>query len=139
MIYKNINESSFKAYKSKLQKIEDKIEPLCKENGFYIDKTRYYNESLVININTEDDDGFKGNISLQAIDEPGAIKFRFDLIKTYDVDNIRHYHKEPFEVKKDISFFESNMENLLQKAFSAYRKLTFDDLEEKIEMPARYT
>lgn len=139
MIYKNISKNSFKSYKSRLQGIEDQIEELCTQNGFIIDRERFYDETLAININPEDKDGFGGNISLQFIDEPGPAKFRLDLIKTFDIDNIRHFHKELIKAKQDLSFFESDIKTLLQEAFGVYGKLRFEDLELKVEMPVRYT
>lgn len=139
MAYKKMAEVNFRTYKTRLQKIEDEIESLCHENGFNIARSRYYKESLAINLNIEDEEGFKGNVSLQAIHEARIILFKLDVIKTYDVGNVRYYHQENLEINKDLLFFESNIESLLQNAFIFYRNLTFSDLEQKIELPIRYS
>ncbi|MFY0602131.1 MAG: hypothetical protein JXR03_20820 [Cyclobacteriaceae bacterium] len=136
MIYNNLNENSFKPYKLRLKKIEDQIENQCGQKGFYIEKERYYKESLAININPINREKFGGNICLQYIDQKGLAKFRLGLIKTCDVDNFRHYHKETIVLKKELLFFEENIEKLLQNSIDLFERISFEELELKVELPS---
>src|SRR3989304_185337 len=119
MIYNHLNKKDFDIYKKKLVGLENKIERVCIENGFHIDRDRYYEESLNININISETE-FNGNIGLQYIDKKGNIKFKFGLIKTYDFENIRHYLKVNIIQEDAFNFIEENIDTLLKLAIDIY-------------------
>ena len=51
MIYENLTVRKFRSLKSRLVKIEDSIDKECWDRGYQIDKLKFYDETLAININ----------------------------------------------------------------------------------------
>jgi hypothetical protein len=138
MVYSNLTDSAFKLYKEKLGLIEANIETFCIANGFWIERERFYNESLAINLYTKNDLEVQGNICLQAIDKKGDVNFTFGLTKTCDIGRYRYWRQKTILEQCSIESFATDANLLLTQAFVAYHAIQIEDLTSRTQLPPRY-
>ena len=135
MYYENLTKNEFQSLKSRLIKIEESINEISSEHGYYrINKEKFYTETLAINLNKSTNDNFNINISLLYHSNQG---FRLNVIKTFDEGRVRRYHSHIISGFKDISYYEKNINTLLKIAFDYCDNLSLDDLDKSIELSPR--
>lgn len=132
--YNHISDKKFLQLKQRLIALENSIViPFCNKNSFHLDRERFYNETLAINL-YRTKDGFTEAIGLYYVDESGKEVFSFGCTKYYDTESKRYSKEETIEKEKGIDFFEMNMKSLLARSLQNMESWSKNDLDRITEL-----
>jgi hypothetical protein len=111
-----INNNKFIKLKARLKIVEDILEDVCENNALYIDKSRFYKESLGINIYMKE-----GNILVYhsgLYTDPVKMKDSFDfyVMISYDTVSKRFFKKEIIVEGKNLNYFQEHIVDLIEKS-----------------------
>ena len=138
-LYNKLNDKQFTKLKLKLIALENKVViPFCNKNKISLDRERYYEISLAINLHKEDKD-FKYSASLYYNEEKSL--FSFGVIKYFDIEDKRYYKEKDLEKNKPLEYFnETILSEILKESLDLYNSWDRSDLNEFIERtpPPKY-
>ncbi|MFY0602127.1 MAG: hypothetical protein JXR03_20800 [Cyclobacteriaceae bacterium] len=120
-------------FKSWIISLENKVvEPFCKSNFFQLDRERYYNETLAMNLYRNVDD-VVDHIGFYYIDKKGSALFEFYYSKYYDTDSHRHSYKQSIGQFNQDSL-ETRLVSLLADANEKLTELSKYELKSTIAL-----
>ncbi|RDC55920.1 hypothetical protein DU508_13705 [Pedobacter chinensis] len=119
-IYTYINDQEFLEIRNKLIPIEKKMADELFLLGWGLTESVKKNDALIIDFIFQDR-FFMGNIGFVYIDEPGGPVFSFYVTKSYDELENRYFVKQFISENESLSFYDQNIDLILDKAIELYK------------------
>jgi len=131
--YNNLSNSKFSKLKSRLVSLENSVvKSFCNEHSFSLDRERYYNETLAVNLYRKVGDA-NDHIGIYYLDQKGEALFKFYFLKYYDMSGVRYSYKEEYD-PLNVESLEQQIAELLEKSLKRLEVLTQKDCTTTTEL-----